>query len=142
MHKKRSGMTLVETIIALALMGMAVIVMARLTASRIADTENLGKQFAVKAADAYIYGIYQDFHDCNGYEIVRADDDLSQVQLIFDLGSEGSHIYSYSPSDGHAYMNGVMQFPCNAFVLRGTTEELFVSVKLENEQRLEVNMRK
>lgn len=144
-NRPRKGMTIIETVIALFLLGFAVIVMTRLTSARITEAEVLNAQFNIQAADAYMYGIYQDFHRCNNFVIVDdpITDDTGTVlrtitkSLSFDLGAEGIHIYSFDYDLGKAYLNGAEVFPCNSFVARGTLQSLYVSVKLENQKIIE-----
>ena len=68
--RRRQGMTMIETIVALLLMAMAILVIGRLTSARIAETEILESQYSVQAVDAFMYGIYQDYHKCLSFDIV------------------------------------------------------------------------
>ena len=51
--RRRRGMTMIETIVALLLMAMAILVIGRLTSARIAETEILESQYSVQAVDAF-----------------------------------------------------------------------------------------
>ncbi len=137
--RSRRGMTLIETIIALLLMALAMIVMLRLTGVRLEETKDLGVQFDVRSADAFMYDIYQDFHVCNDLSVDRVEDSEGRYRttLIFDLGSKGSRTYEYRSATRTAYIDGAKQFKCSSFVVRGTKQHLFVSIKLHGEKRLE-----
>ncbi len=137
--KKRSGMTIVETIVALFLMALAVIVMARLTSARIAESEHLGYQFEMRAADACMYDIYEKFHSCVDYEVAH-DIDTGVTSLTFNMGTDGSYAWEFRPAEFKMYMNNAEQFRCAAFTAHGDSEKLYVSLKLENGQRLEYHI--
>lgn len=142
--RKRKGMTIVEVIIALLLMGLAFVVIGRLTGSRIAQTEALEYQNNLRGADSFMYNIYQDFHNCREYTAKSegtGEDRVTKIQ--FDMGLDGVHIYEYRVKDRMCYFNNVDQFSCSAFVVNETTEGtgnqqfLYVSIQLDNGQRLE-----
>ena len=143
----RKGMTIIEVVVSLLLMALAVVVMGRLTATRIVETESLNYQYTMQAADGMLYSIYQDFHACNSYTIERVtkNEDLTNPSLVtsdvftmsFDMGASGIHIYQYDYLTYHFYFNGAEQFKCEDFTASGDPQHLFVSMKLANGERLE-----
>lgn len=153
--KKRKGMTIIEVVIALLLMGLAFIVIGRLTGSRIAQTEALKYQENMRAADGFLYNIYQDYHQCVDYEVVTSDNTVNGLQVLstelrFNLGTEGVHIYEYRRERQESalvageyiekracYYNNIESFECNAFDINPNDSFLFVSIQLDNGQRLE-----
>lgn len=161
--RKRKGMTLVETMVALMLMGFAVIVIARLTSARISETEILETQYTVQAVDGFLYNIYQDYHKSKSFEImteplVRVNEDGTETPiysetpdpitgeykqlevfsgLAFDMGAYGASLYSYDRKTGGCYVNGSLVFKCENFVAEGTKQFLFVSIKLPNQKVFE-----
>ncbi len=141
--KRRKGMTIVEVVVALLLMGLAFIVIGRLTGSRIAQTEGLEYQFDMRAADGYMYGIYQDFHNCNSYTNESSGTgDQRKTTLTFDLGTEGVTIYEFRTGEHKCYYNNIEQFDCTAFTANGNDQFLYVSVQLDSGQRLEYQIYK
>lgn len=146
--KKRKGMTIVEVIIALLLMGLAFVVIGRLTGSRIEQTEALKYQDNLRGADGFMYNIYQDYHQCNNYygnatdgpdkyEFSTGTGEDRVTKITFDMGLEGVHIYEYRVRDHMCYINNVDAFECRAFVVNGNEQFLYVSIQLDNGQRLE-----
>lgn len=145
--KYRKGMTVIEVVVSLLLMALAVLVMGRLTATRIVETESLNYQYTMQAADGMLYSIYQDFHACNSYTITRdtkREDPSNPTKITrdvlnvsFDMGASGIHIYEYDYLTYHFYFNGAEQFKCEDFTADGNHQRLFVSMKLANGERLE-----
>lgn len=144
--KTRKGMTVIEIVVALLLMALAIIVMGRLTATRIAETEYLNYQFTMQAADGVLYNVYKDYHACNSFTLdtIRphdtnpaADPTLYKTILSFDLGSGGIHIYEYDKETYWLRINGAEQFKCDDFVVNGDTQHLYVSLRLPTGERLE-----
>ena len=145
--KFRKGMTVIEVVVSLLLMALAVLVMGRLTATRIVETESLNYQYTMQAADGMLYSIYQDFHACRSYTITRDTrnedpTDPTKVtrdvfNMSFDMGASGIHIYEYDYLTYHFYFNGAEQFKCEDFIADGNHQRLFVSMKLANGERLE-----
>ena len=143
--RRRQGMTMIETIVALLLMAMAILVIGRLTSARIAETEILESQYSAQAVDAFMYGIYQDYHKCLSFDIVDdpIEDEAGNLlrtltkSISFDLGTGGANIYSYDRETGKCYVNGSEVFKCESFVAQGTSQFLYVAVKLQNQKILE-----
>lgn len=131
-------MTIIEVVVALLLMGLAFVVIGRLTGAKIAQTEGLEYQNNLRAADSFMYNIYQDYHQCVDYteEHTGAGED-AVTKLTFNMGTNGIHIYEYRVKDSTCYLNNVPSFTCRAFVVNGNEQFLYVSVQLDNGQRLE-----
>ena len=134
--KVRKGMTVIEIVVAMLLMALAIIVMGRLTATRIAETESLNYQFTMQAVDGMMYSIYSDFHACRDYT-VESSPTFTKTILSFDLGSGGIHIYEYDKDTYWFYFNGAQQFKIEDFSAVGDMQHLYVSMKLPNGERLE-----
>lgn len=139
LKKKRKGMTIIETVIALLLMAFAVIVMGRLTSARIAETEHLGYQFEMRSADACMYDIYEKFHSCVSYEITH-DRDVGTTAIAFDMGRSGMFTWEFRAEEYKMYYNNTEQFSCSGFLVNGDSEKLYVSIRLLDGQRLEYNI--
>lgn len=136
----RKGMTIVEVVVSMLLMALAIIVMGRLTQTRMVESESLNYQYIMQAADGALYNIYQDFHECNSYDIMHTVDIANNIDvttLAFDMGSAAAHIYEYDQTTYTFYFNGASQFKCEDFTVNGDPQHLYVSLKLANGERLE-----
>lgn len=139
-RKVRKGMTIVEVVVSLLLMALAVIVMGRLTETRIIESESLNYQYTMQAADGMLYSIFKDFHECRDYTIthdINASSDTDIFTIAFDMGDAGAHIYAYDQYNYTFYYNGATQFKCEDFMANGDRQHLYVSMKLANGERLE-----
>lgn len=140
-HKNaRKGMTIVEVVVSMLLMALAIIVMGRLTMTRMIESESLNYQYVMQAADGMLYNIYQDFHECNSYNITHTVDishEVDTITIAFDMGSAAAHIYEYDAYTYTFYFNGASQFKCEDFTANGDSQHLYVSLKLANGERLE-----
>lgn len=146
--KKRKGMTLVEIIVAVMLMALAFIVIGRLTSARIAQTEALKYHENLRGADSFMYNIYQDYHQCvdyygkeetgdDRYEFMWDTPTGEVSSITFNMGTAGVHIYEYREEDGTCYFNNNAAFSCRDFIVNGNATFMYVSITLDNGQRLE-----
>lgn len=138
-----SGMSLVETIAALLVLSLAVIVMGRLTALKVSEQTSLEEQFIINTVDAYLYDIYTDFHSCEELRIEEfssAEGKTVMLTFVMRDHAEGSHFYSFEEQTGSCYKNGSEVFKCNSFRATGTTQNLNVAIKLPTEKRMELNI--
>lgn len=141
--KRRSGLSLIEIVVSLLLMGLAVVVMGRLAASRIEEAEHLNYQAEMTSADAMMYSIYKDYKACQGLDIqkVIAEDSSSiNIKLIFDLGLNGARVYEYRSTEGSMWVDGAEQFRCSSFFVDATDQHLYINLKLPGGQVLEYEL--
>lgn len=139
---KRRGTTLVETIIALIVMGLAVNVMTRLTAVRLTEQESLDNQYVMVALDSYLSDIYHSFHACDSYTI-ETNDHTGYCRITFQISADvGAAMYEFQPATGKCYFNGIEQFECSEFKAVGTMYGIYISVKLPHEREIELNIYK
>lgn len=155
---RRKGMTVAELVVAILLLSFAVIVMGRLTMTRIAENESLNYQYTMQAAEGMLYNMYKDFHSCrdvvvdsspytatvkdkltrSGVTYVKGDTLPAVITSIsFDLGASGSHVYSFDDFLYTFYYNGASQFKCEDFEVNGDMQHLYVSIRLANGERIE-----
>lgn len=140
-RQRRRGMTLVETLVALIIMALGVIVMARITAAKVQEQTSIDSQYVLLNIDAVLSDIYHDFHAAevvNAYESGTGDDLV--VSLNFDLGDGVVRLYAWVAKTGKLYVNGIEQFSCSAFEVRYTADNLYVAVRTPNEKRLDIDI--
>lgn len=147
-NRKRKGMTLVETLVALVIMSLGVIVMARITASKVQETASIDSQYTLLSIDATLSDIYHDFQIAKEIKVSPEEDDTSTststsdriVSLAFDLGDGIVHLYDWFSETGKFYYNGIEQFSCTEFEVRYNSDNLYVAIRTPNEKRLELDV--
>lgn len=137
--RKHKGLSLVETLIAVLLFSMAMMIMARLTAVKVDETYNLDNQYSLLNADAMMSDMYRDFHNCSELTI-STDETSGKCSVAFNLGEEGLSFYEYVPETGYFYKNGLQQFKANSFRVTGNLENITIALKLVNEKLLEMDI--
>lgn len=152
--KCKKGMTLVETLVALVIMSLGVVVMARLTQASVQQQESLDSQYSLVSIDAVMSDIYHDFHSAEDIKVNKFD---GLVSLVFDLGDGVVHLYdwvdegvesittpgnavNYEASRATFYVNGVNAFKCSGFDAEYNAGNLFISILVDNDKRLEMNV--
>ena len=136
LFKPKRGATLIETLIALSLMSMAIVLMAKLTELRISDQQGLDSQYVISQVDAFMSDLYTEYHQAR-YVDVDQDEDTGVITLVLDLGAYGSSIYEYVPDEkGAMYHNGAKIFNCKGFSISVSNLLMEVTVNLEHEKQL------
>lgn len=142
LRKARRGMSLIETLVALVIFSLAIIVMARVTSIKIAEQSNIDSQYIMINVDGFMADLYHTFHRCNGVTVT--DYGGGSCSLSFDLGAEGSmiveYIYDASTLTGTVYQNGVVQFKAAGFEVRSAANNLYVAVKISGERKLDMDI--
>lgn len=138
LRRRRRGMTLVETVIALLLLSLAVLVMTRLTGSKVDHQANLSSQYAIQAVDTFFYDVYNDFHNCSAFTVTQNGD--GSYIMLFDLGDANRSLYEFKASEKAVYVKGVEVFKCSNMEVRGAGNSLYVSIRLPSERTLEMDI--
>ena len=152
LRRKRKGMTLVETIVALIIMSLGVVVMARITATKVQEQSAIDSQYILLNIDAMLSDIYHDFHAA---EEIQVHDNTggsltegASISLTFDLGDGVVHLYDWiiepnasaGGTTGVFYYNGDRQFNCSGFEVRYTAGNLYVAFVTDGERRLDMDI--
>ena len=139
--KKRKGLSIIETMISVILMALAVIVMARLTAIKVAEQSHIDSSYSMFTADAYLSDIYHDFQSAV-FITSEYNEDTGRCKLTMDMGVETIKLYEFLPETGYCYLNGVQQFECSAMEVRSAKDSLYVALRLPDSRRLEIDIYK
>lgn len=83
----RRGFSLVETIVALLILSMAIIIIATLTGARIRQQEDIEYQVSYQAVDAFFYSVYNDFHTCESFLVATTKEQTG-------TDAEGNPVYA------------------------------------------------
>lgn len=136
--RRRKGMTLVETVIAILLLSLAVLVMARLTGVKVDHQANLSSQYSIQAVDAFFYDVYNDFHNASTFSVTQNTD--GGYIMLFDLGDGNRSLYEFKASEKAMYSKGMEVFKCSNLEIRGAGNSLYVAVRLPSERVLEMDI--
>lgn len=156
-QRKRRGMTLVETIIALIIMALGVVVMARITQSSVQQQASIDSQYTLISIDAVMSDIYHDFHAAETIQVTKTGSGVGEtISLVFDLGEGVVHLYDwvYEGEDvtvlengkeikvdkATFYVNGKKAFDCAGFEVTYLSGELYVAIHVEGDKRLEMTI--
>lgn len=136
MHlRRRKGFSMIETLASVVILSFLVVVIGRISTSRLTNQDSIEAQYSVLAADAVMGDIYEDFHNADSYSFTESP--AGQRMLIFLLRNGDSRVYSLDPTDDSFYKNGVFQFKATRFDVVGTGASMTVSVKLADERLLD-----
>lgn len=138
LKKARKGTTLVETVIALMLLALAVVVMTALTGSKVDQQYSMEAQYSLQAVDAFMYSVYTDFHNCETFVITETGS--GGASLLFDMGNSKSTLYEYRASEKKVYIQGVEAFSCSNLIAHGAGNSLYLAVRLPSERILEMDI--
>ena len=133
--QRRKGFSMIETIAAVVILSLLVIVIGRISTSRLTNQDSIEAQYSVLAADAVLGDIYEDFHNALSYSFTESP--AGQRMLVFTLKDGTSSVYSLNPTDDGFYKNGVFQFNATRFDVVGTGASMTISVKLVDERLLD-----
>ncbi len=131
-------MSLVETIIALLILSLAVLVMAKITAVKMEETSSIDAQYAVNAVDAFFSDVYHDFHRSVSYSAIE-NAGAQTVMLQFDC-PDGPILYEFNGVTKQMYRNGGVLFDCRTAIMRVTGNNVYISVRLPNEKVMEFDV--
>lgn len=129
---------MVEMIASLAIMGLLMGVVGRMALIELADQDSIDTQYDVLAADAYMYDIYHDFHNCVRFETIETP--AGNMILTFNQLDGSINTYGYYPGSGDCQKNGAHQFNAQNMIVQGAGNNLVVSIKLPNERILEFSI--
>ena len=128
---------MIETIASVVLLGIMLVVIGHVALTKITDSAHIDAQYAILSADAFLADIYSDFHRAQD---IKNENTSAGPQLSFIFTDNSENIYTYSPTTGLCYKNGVEQFRATRFEIVGATNNLNVSIKLPSERLLTLNM--
>lgn len=137
-RKKRRGFSMIETIAAVAIVGLLTITIGRVSTMKIATQNSVDAQYSVLSADAFMSDIYHDFHQSVSYEFTESPAGQRMLTFVRFDGTAG--IYSFDPNTGACYTDGIWQFNATRFDVVGTPNNIVVSVKLPNERLLDFSI--
>lgn len=136
--RSRKGYTLIETVAAIAIMGLMMVALGRVTMVKLADQDSIDAQYDVLAADTFLADIYNDFHSCVKFDV--SETALGNTQLVFNQLDGEVNIYAFYPDARECRKNGYPQFKAQSMVVQGAGNNLVVSVKLPDERVLELSI--
>ena len=138
---RKRAFSLIETMISVILLALAVIVMARLTSVKIAEQANIDSSYSMFTAEAFLSDIFHDFQRASTISS-EYQEDTGRCRLTMEMSDNTIKLYEYVPDAGYCYIDGVQQFECTGMEVRSARDSLYVSVKLPNSRRLEMDVYK
>ena len=148
MVKAKKGATLIETVIALVILSLAVIVMTNITALKVNEQKDLDSQYVIVNVDALFSDMYRDFHNCTRFEVIESEEEDPNDRtytISMDLPT-GFVLYEYIPNatgtGGEIYVNGAKFLSCRGIQVIPTSNSLYVAVIVNNERRLDMQIYK
>lgn len=137
-------MSLVETVTALFILGLAVMVMGRVTAVKIEEQANIDSQYVMVKIDAFLSDIYHQFRTSNG--VSTSTNSKGGTTLILDMGEDGSYIADFIPGEagttGKMYVNGVDVFSASEFTVTHAGNNLYIAIKVAGDKILKMDVYK
>lgn len=129
---------MIEMLAAVLMMGLVMSAVTQVSALRNTEQVSIDAQYRVLSADAWLADIYNDFHVALSYDFTESP--AGQLMLTFVKSDGSSSIYSFEPTEGKCYKNGVEQFDAQRLDVLVAADNLVVSLKLEDERLLEMNI--
>ena len=138
LFKKRSGMTMIELMVALALSILCTITLVYMTALKVNSQENVDKQSQYLAVNGFFSELYDKFKSCDVVE-VTSEDDGSYISISLASTNGDSVIYTYSQESKEFRRNNMPMFECLSVNATKTANNLYVGVKMQDDKLLEFN---
>lgn len=144
LKKSRRGMSLIETVAALIIFSLAVVVMGRITAVKIEEQASVDSQYIMIKLDAFLSDIYHQYHLAT--DVAVTENAQGGTLLTIGLGNDGTYIVDFIPGDlntkGKIFINGEEAFDAEDFQASSTGNNLYVAVKANGDRMLEMDIYK
>lgn len=136
--KKKKGFSLIEAIVSVVLMSVAVTVMLGIISIKSKIDVDITKQHTVVEADAFLSDMYNDFYAADSINIAESG---TIVSITFNKGTD-VNVYEYDSDARACFKNGEERFTCEGLNATASSTNLYVSLKFEGDQMLELDIYK